>query len=83
MVKDCNGNPISIGSKVRVLRVDSRVLDSLPRKERIDVQSMVGEVLEVFEIRGSLVRVEKSWNRGRGKTEYHMLSLAGEDVEIA
>jgi hypothetical protein len=82
MAKDCHGRLVHVGAKVKLLRIDQRLLAPLKKKERIDVESMLGEILEVYDVRGQLVCVEKSWSRGRGKTEYHMLSVDGADVEV-
>lgn len=82
MVEDFHGRVIHVGAKVRLLRIDQRLLAPLPKRERLDVESMIGDALEVYDIRDQLVCLEKSWKRGRGKTEYHMLSVYGSDVEV-
>ena len=43
---------------------------------------MIGEEVEVYDLRGEFVCIEKSWRRGRGKTEYQMLSVKGEHLVV-
>ncbi len=82
MIFDCDGNVVVVGDKVKLLHLDEAVLRFIPDAERKDVASMVGDVLEVYDIRGDFLCVEKSWRRGKGKTEYHMITVKGNDVRL-
>lgn len=82
MITDCDGLSVVIGSKVRLLRIDEKILQLVPDNERNDVASMIGDVVEVYDIRGHFLCVEKSWDRGDGKTESQMLSVIGDDVKL-
>jgi len=82
MALDKFGRPVEIGSWVRVLKIDARVFDHLPKNEAADVASMVGDTLQVYRISDQYVSIEKSWNRGEGRVESHMLSVLSCDVEL-
>jgi hypothetical protein len=47
---DRDGNPVAVGTLVRVLRLSGRWFDDLPDDEREAVSSMIGETLRVHEI---------------------------------
>lgn len=49
-VTDRHGQPVTVGSHVRVLSIPESVLRPLPPDERADLESMLGEVFEVYEI---------------------------------
>lgn len=82
MLLDKNGKEVKIGSKVKVLHIDSKVTEFLPEQEVSDIYSMINDVLEVYEISGNYASVEKIWDRGEGKTESHRVSVAGSDLEL-
>jgi hypothetical protein len=83
MVADKNGKEVKIGSKVKVLLIDPNITKHLPADEAHDIQSMLNDVLEVYEIDANeRVWVEKWWNRGEGKTESHSLALSSSEMEL-
>ena len=80
-VADRHGNPVRVGSSVRLLYIDPRVMQNLPEEEVVCVASMLNDVLYVYEIRNGTICVEKNWDRGNGMTESHLLTVSGNDVE--
>lgn len=82
MIKDARGNQIHTGNKARLLKIENSVLELIPENDRKKVISMIGEEVEVYDLRGEFVCIEKSWHRGRGKTEYQMLSVKGEHLIV-
>ena len=82
MAVDKHENKVRIGSRVRVLYLDPKITEFLPSEEIEDINSMINDVLDVYEIRGDLVRVEKNWDRGKGRTESHILTLGPSDIEL-
>jgi hypothetical protein len=82
--KDRNGRNVTVGSRVRVVSLSQSFLDSLPENERVDVESMIGEVFEVHEIDtyGS-PWVGKGWNSGEGEYKGHSVALDSEEMEVA
>ncbi|MGD2129215.1 MAG: hypothetical protein PVJ17_07910, partial [Lysobacterales bacterium] len=67
----------------RVLAIDPKVLDSLPEDERTRVDSMLNEVLEVYEIdEYNQAWVDKRWERGEDCMESHSLGLSAAEMEL-
>jgi hypothetical protein len=81
---DCHGRTVEVGMRVRVLRVSPSLQKEIPPDEWQNLQSMVGEVLEVSEIDeyGS-AWVEKTWDTGADRRLSHSLALAADEMEIA
>jgi len=83
MVCDIKGNKVKIGSKVKVIYIDPKITALLPENEVKDINSMLNEVFEVYEIdEYDGAWVEKWWRRGEGKSESHSLSLSSKDMEL-
>jgi hypothetical protein len=80
---DRNGRSVKVGSKVRILGLSESFLRRLPDDEVEDVRSMIGEILEVYEIDdyGS-PWVKKWWRLPEGKSFSHSLSLASSEMEV-
>ena len=82
-IKDINANSVKVGSMVRVLHIDEEIIKSLPKEEIMDVNSMLHDVLEVYEIdEHGQAWVEKKWHRGEGQIESHSLGLSSNDMEL-
>jgi len=82
-VKDRNGKPVRVGTRVRVLRISDAVLSQLPESEAEAARSMEGEVLEVYEIdEWGGAWVEKSHRASDGTTVSHSLGLGPEQMEV-
>ena len=80
---DVNGKVVRVGSRVRVLKIPAGVTKNLSDKETRDVNSMLNDVLEVYEIDDyGCAREEKWWDRGEGKSESHSLSLSSVEMEL-
>lgn len=80
---DCDGRTLVIGMRVHLLRLDATYLAMLPADERDCLEEMLREPVEVFELRDSIVRVERVWDRGDGRTEHHLLTVPTADVRRA
>ena len=81
-VKDRNGEPVEVRTKVRVLEIRSSVLERLSSTEQEQVLSMRGEVFDVYEIdQWGSAWVRKSWEESDGKTFSHSLALASHEME--
>ena len=77
------GRIVEIGDKVRLLAIRSSILDRLAGNERTDVSSMLGQILEVFDVYDDgLVWVNLWWNKGNGKTESHSIAVDTEAIEL-
>lgn len=80
---DKHGNVVKTGSFVRLLSFDPRVLERLPEDEIIKLNSMLNNIFMVHDIEeGGIVRLEKEWDHGAGRTEMHALMVSGKDVEL-
>jgi hypothetical protein len=75
---DRSGNPVQVGTRVRVLSIRASVLARLSAHERRQVKSIQGEVLAVDQIDeyGS-AWVTKWWQHRGGKATSHSLALRG------
>ena len=82
-VRDINGEPVHVGTWVRVLKISESVLSQLSESEAEAARSMEGEVLEVYEIdEWGGAWVEKSWRAADGATVSHSLGLGSGQIEV-
>jgi hypothetical protein len=83
MATDRNGQPVIAGTRVRVLEIASFLKRDLPSDEWQDLETMVGEVFEVYEIdEYGAAWVEKSFTEGDGAHRTHGLALASHEMEV-
>jgi len=47
---DCNGKPVGLGARVRLLSLSGAWLNDLPDDEKPHVMSMIGKIFEVHDI---------------------------------
>lgn len=84
MASDRNGRPVEVGTRVRLLEVSPSLKRDLPLDEWQDLQSMVGDVFEVYEIdEHGAAWIEKVWQDGDGRRRSHSLALTPHEIEIA
>lgn len=82
-VKDYKGNSVKVGSHVRVLEI-SQLPDYLDSDEVARIQSMKGEVLEVYEVDPyGRAWVEKWWHFGSDQSLSHSLALEAHEMELS
>lgn len=80
--KDKNGVLVQEGSWVKVLAINPSVIARLNSEDALYVDSMKGEVLEVYEVDESgSAWVKKWWELEDGATFCHSLALAPNDME--
>ena len=83
MPVDINGKKVEVGSMVKVLLINPRITEHLPDDEVCDINSMLNQVLEVYEIdEYDCAWVEKWWRRGEDRTESHSLSLSSNEMKL-
>jgi hypothetical protein len=81
--KDCVGRPVRVGSRVRIIKLSSEFIDSLPADERAQVSEMIGDVFEVDEIDDAgRAWVTKTWDRGDGNFDGHGIALSPSETEL-
>ncbi len=81
-VVDRNGQPVRVGTRVRLLEIPAFLVRELPPDEVEDLMTMVGEVFEVYEIDESGgACVEKIWYEPGGQRS-HSLSLEAHEMEV-
>ena len=81
---DRNGAEVAIGDRVRLLEIRPSILARLAGAEHADVQSMLGQVVEVFDVYESgQVWVSVSWSRENGQTEIHSIAVDPHAIELA
>ena len=74
---------VKIGDKVRLLAIRPSILKNLSGEEYVDVSSMLGQVLEVFDIYDDgLIWVSLVWDRGNGSSELHTIAVDSDAVEL-
>ena len=80
---DINGEPVHVGSRVRVLKISDEILSQLPEADATAARAMEGDILEVYEIdEWGSAWVEKSWHEADGTPVSHALGLGPEQMEV-
>lgn len=82
MVLDHLGKSVVIGSKVKLLRLDPKVAEHLPATETQELQAMVNDCAEVYDIRSMYICIEKSWEKKKGRIVIHRISVLSKDIEF-
>ena len=83
MPVDINGQKVEVGARVKVLHIDPKITEHLSDYEAQDINSMLNQVLEVYEIdEYDCAWVEKWWQRGDGQSESHSLALSSNEMEL-
>ena len=78
------GRPVVVGARVRVIEIAKSVTRDLPADEQRDLQSMLGNVFEVYEVdEHGAAWVEKLWPEGKGRERSHSLGLDPHEMELA
>jgi ferritin-like metal-binding protein YciE len=82
-VHDFKGAKIYVGARVKVISIDQSIMSELTEGEVRDINSMLGEVFEVYEIdEYGQAWVEKWWHLGEGKSYSHSLGLSSSELEF-
>jgi hypothetical protein len=80
---DRNGKAVAIGDRVRLLEIRPSILKRLAGAEHADVSSMLGQLLEVFDVYDDgQVWVSLSLPRGNGQTEVHSIAVDACAIEL-
>lgn len=80
---DIKGSKIFVGARVKVLFIDQSIMSELTESEVKDINSMLGEIFEVYEIDDyGQAWVEKWWHSGDGKSYAHSLGLSPSELEL-
>lgn len=80
---DFKGAQIYVGARVKVLSIDQSIMSELTESEVRDINSMLGEIFEVYEIdKYRQAWVEKWWHLGEGKSYSHSLGLSSNELEF-
>lgn len=83
MATDRSGHLVRVGTRVRVIEIALRLKCDLPPDEWLELQTMVGEVFEVYGIDESgSAWVEKCWTDADGGQSSHSLALAPHEMEV-
>jgi hypothetical protein len=80
---DRNGLPVRVGTRVRVVAISKSVLERVERTDREQIESMVGETFEVYEVDSwGGAWVEKWWRESEDKASSHSLGLRPAEMEV-
>ena len=71
---DCNGKPVLVGSRVRIVAIAAFLERNLPPDEWKCVRSMLGEVFEIYEI--------DDWGGAWVQYQSYSLSLVSDEMEL-
>jgi len=81
--RDCKGRRITVGTRIRLLKVPDWLLNELPDDERTDLRFMVGKVFRVREINEvGQPYVQRKWLEGLGGFRGHGLYLDAHEMEV-
>ena len=82
-VVDRNGNPVRVGTVVRVLSIPDNVFAHLSEQEAAALRNMVSAEFTVDEIdQWGSACVTKWWHLGNGEHNAHELMLAPSEMEV-
>jgi hypothetical protein len=81
---DRNGVTVRVGDRVRAVTLAGDWFDRLPSDEREKVESMIGEILTVYEIdEYGQPWVQKEWpDESEGQYESHSIALEPWEMEF-
>ncbi len=80
---DRDGRTIEVGSTIRLLSVESGLLDSLAPDERDQVTSMVGNEYVVQEVdEYGYAIVEQVWQTSPGESTSHAIAVAPAEMSL-
>lgn len=84
IANDNQGRSVTVGARVRIIKLPEGVLTNLPSDEQEELGSMLGEVFDVLEIsENGYVLVEKEWYfPEEGHYMSHSLTLASNEIEL-
>lgn len=82
MALDNNGKEVLVGSKVKIISIGPAIWKYLPPEEQKDLQSMVGDICDVYEVSDQFASIEKWWDDGEGKSHCHCISLKPSEIEL-
>jgi hypothetical protein len=78
-----NGAIVEIGDQVRLLEIRPSILVRLVGAEHSDVSTMLGQVVEVFDVyENGQVWVSAFFPRKDGTTEVHAISVDAKSIEL-
>lgn len=81
--RDRNGQIVERGDRVRLFTIRPSILKRLGGSELADVSSMLGQILEVFDVYDDgLVWVSLAWTKSDGTTEIHSIAVDPEAIEL-
>ena len=82
--KDKHGRVVNVGTRVRVVQLSAKFLESLPEDEVDDVRSMIGEVFVVDEIdEYGCPWVMKEWpGPNQQQRRSHSVALDASEMEV-
>jgi hypothetical protein len=81
--RDKHGQVVKQGDHVQLLAIRPSILKRLAGPELADVSSMLGQVLEVFDVyEDGLVWVSLAWPKDDGTTEVHSIAVDPEAIEL-
>ena len=77
------GNPVAVGTRVRVLQITPSLKDRLPANEWQELETMVGQVFEVCQLdEYGWAWVEKWFESDADGRFCHRLALAADEMEV-
>jgi hypothetical protein len=84
MATACNGNPVALGTRVRILGLSGTWLDELPSDERDRIRRMIGETFRIDEIDelGAPWVTKEFAGESPGQVFSHSIALASDEMLI-
>jgi hypothetical protein len=81
--KDCFGQTVRVGDRVKVIGFSDAFMNSLPPEDHGHISQMIGGVFVVDEIDdGGQAWVTKWWNIGGGESDAHAIGLASPEMVL-
>jgi hypothetical protein len=81
--KDCLGQPVCVGDRVKVVGFSDAFMRSLLPEDHAHISQMIGDVFVVEEIDDcGQAWVTKWWSLGGGEIDAHGIGLASSEMEL-
>lgn len=83
-VVDKNKARVKVGSTIRLLKLSSFFLDSLPEEERAEIETMIGKIFSVYEIDDCGMAWIEYWCKSPndGSSASHSFGLSAHEFEL-
>ncbi len=82
-MKDKHGYLVKVGNRIRLLTINTNLLESLLQDEAEDLQSMIGKIFKITAMTDHFIQIEQFFEHAEDAFSFHELYLyASEEFEF-